>query len=337
MTRTLGLAALPVLAAPLGGGPTTPALVAAAARADSLGFLPAGYRSPDQLADDLARSRELTVDLGVNLFVPERRPGDRGSIRAYRDHLAPEAARVGVKLGEPRWEDDDHWAAKIDLLVSDPVPWVSFTFGLPDATTLARLRRAGSRLLVTVTDAEEAAEAADRPVDGLVVQSSDAGGHRSTFDQHRRPDGAPLPDLVRAVRARTGLPVVAAGGLATPAQVAEVLAAGAEAVQVGTALLLAEEAATRPTHRRALQHPDAETASTRAFTGRLARGIRNGFSRRHDPAAPVGYPQVHHVTAPLRRWAAENDDADLLHLWAGTGHREARPGPAGEILASLVP
>jgi len=173
--------------------------------------------------------------------------------------------------------------------------------------------------------------------DGLVVQSAAAGGHRGTFDQRRTPDATALPDLVRAVVTATGLPVVGAGGLATADQVAAALRAGAEAVQVGTALLLADEAATKPTHRRSLTAPGATTTTMRAYTGRVARGIRTGFSDRYDDAAPPAYPAVHHLTAPLRRRAAAHDDADHLHLWAGTGHRSAKPGPVAELLAALVP
>ena len=179
-----------------------------------------------------------------------------------------------------------------------------------------------------MTDVDEARAAADLAPDGLVVQSAAAGGHRGTFDQHRTPSTDPLADLVTAVRAATDLPVVAAGGLATAADVAAVLAAGAEAVQVGTALLLADEAGTRPVHRRALVDPASTTATMRAFTGRVARGIRNSFSEQYDAAAPAAYPAVHHVTSPLRRWAADHDDAQHLHLWAGTGHAHARTGPA---------
>jgi NAD(P)H-dependent flavin oxidoreductase YrpB (nitropropane dioxygenase family) len=192
-------------------------------------------------------------------------------------------------------------------------------------------------LLLTVTSPEEARLAADLSPDGLIVQSAAAGGHRATFDQRRAPDTAPLPALLRAVRATTPLPLLAAGGIATSADVAAVRRAGAEAALVGTALLLADEAATRPVHRRALSDPSSATAPMRAFTGRVARGIRNGFSERYEAAAPAGYPAIHHVTAPLRRWAADHGDADLLRLWAGTGHRQANPGRAEDLLAALVP
>jgi NAD(P)H-dependent flavin oxidoreductase YrpB (nitropropane dioxygenase family) len=333
----LELAELPVLAAPMAGGPSTPELVAAAAAAGSLGFVPAGYRSAGQLAEDLAAVRALTPAYGVNLFVPDTTPVDRAAVLAYRDLVAPEIERLGAEVGALRWTDDDDWDAKIDLLVEQPAPWVSFTFGVPDAVVVERLRRGGSRLLCTVTDVDEARQAAASDPDGLIVQSVAAGGHRGTLDQRRRPDTTPLPELVRAVVRTTGLPVVAAGGLSTSTQVATVLTAGAEAVQVGTALLLADEAATRPTHRRALTAPGAEAVTMRAYTGRVARGIRTGFSDRYDGAAPPAYPAIHHLTAPLRRWAAAHDDADHLHLWAGTGHRSTTAGPVAELIACLVP
>ena len=338
-SRRLGLAELPVLAAPMAGGPSTPALVAAAASAGSFGFVPGGYRTAGQLAAEIAGLRGLTGGaFGVNLFVPEHAPVERRRVLDYRDRIAPEAERLGVELGEPRWEDDDDWPAKIALLAEDPVPWVSFTFGLPGRDAVHRLRKAGSRLLVTVTDPSEARAAAELAPDGLVVQSSAAGGHRGTFDQYRTPGEEPLPELVARVVAATALPVIAAGGIVRPDQVVDALAAGAEAVQVGTALLLADEAATRPAHRAALTDPTfALTTPMRAFTGRVARGLRNRFSERYDAAAPVGYPAVHHITAPMRAWAAAHDDPHLLHLWAGTGHRAVSARPAAETLTALVP
>lgn len=332
-----GLGSLPVVAAPLAGGPSTPALVTAAAEAGSFGFLPAGYRTAAQLADDLAAVG--TESFGVNLFVPDHAPFDRDAVLAYRDRIAPELERAGLDVPEPRWSDDDDWAAKVQVLIDHPVPWVSFTFGLPDYAVTHLLRNAGSRLLATVTDVDEAQEAAARGMDGLVVQSAAAGGHRGTFDQHRTPNDVPLLDLVAQVRAATGLPVVAAGGVVEAAQVAALLDAGADAVAVGTALLLADEAGTRPAHRAALADPERfpRTTTMRAFTGRVARGLSNRFSTTYDAGAPVGYPTVHHLTSGLRRWAAAHDEPDLLHLWAGTGHRSVRPGPAGDILRSLVP
>ncbi len=337
MPPRLELPASPVIAAPMAGGPSTPALVTAAAAAGSLGYLPAGYRSATQFATDLAAVRRGTTDFGVNLFVPDPAPIDRQAVLAYREAIRPEAERHGVQLGDPRWADDDDWEAKVDLLVDDPVPWISFTFGLPAPRLVQRLRAAGSQVLLTVTDVAEASAAAAIGPDGLVVQSADAGGHRGTLDQHEAGSTEPLDVLVGAAVAATGLPVVAAGGLASAADVARVLRAGAQAAQIGTAFLLADEAGTRETHRRALTDPASSTARMRAFTGRTARGIRNTFSDTYDRLAPVGYPAIHHITAPLRRWAATHDDRDHLHMWAGVGHQAAQPGPVAELVRTLSP
>ena len=211
--RRLNLPA-PVLAAPMAGGPSTPAFVNAVTQAGSLAFLPAGYRTAAQLADDLAHVRAFSGDFGVNLFVPEPDPVDPEVLAAYRSAVSAEVSDLGAELGPDVLADDDAWDAKIDLLVREPVAWVSFTFGLPDARAVDRLRSAGSRLLMTVTAVDEARAAADLGPDGLVVQASAAGGHRGTFDRRRAPGEEDLIDLVRIVSAATDLPVVAAGGLA---------------------------------------------------------------------------------------------------------------------------
>lgn len=214
---------------------------------------------------------------------------------------------------------------------------MSFTFGLPDRRDATRLRTAGSRLLMTVTSVAEARGAADLDPDGLVVQAAAAGGHRATLDQQRVPGDEELTTLVHDVRTATGLPVVAAGGIGDRAAVRTALDAGAEAVAVGTALLLTDEAGTRPTHRAALADPTAESHPTRVWTGRVARALRTTFTDRFDREAPAAHPALHHLTAPLRRWAAEHDDREHLHLWAGTAFRSARPGPARDVLAALHP
>jgi NAD(P)H-dependent flavin oxidoreductase YrpB (nitropropane dioxygenase family) len=336
------LGEIPLVAAPLGGGPTTPDLVLAAAEAGAFGFLAAGYLTPEALAAELQAVRVRTEEFGVNVFVPERAEPDRDAVLAYRERLLPEAVEAGVDLPVPPWRDDDHWDAKIDLLVGEPVRWVGFTFGLPGEDVVDRLHDAGSEVAITVTDADEARAAEEQGADALVVQAATAGGHRGTFDQRRAPNDDALPDLLRAVGAVTTLPLLGAGGVGTAADVSAALKAGALAVQVGTALLLADEAGTNPTYRAALQDAAsgtgyAGTAVTRAFTGRVARGLHNGFMDRHDGEAPPAYPAVHHLTRPLRQHAARAGDPDRLHLWAGTGHRHARTGSAGEILESLLP
>ena len=236
----------------------------------------------------------------------------------------------------PRW-DDDQWEAKLELVLDVRPDVVSFTFGCPGADVLRRLAQLDVLSAVTVTSVAEAREAVARGAASLAVQGPDAGGHRGTWDLEAVPDRTPLPDLVSAVVAAVDVPVVAGGGVADAAGVAAVLGRGAVAAQVGTAYLLADEAGTNPVHRAALTDPAfPRTDVTRAYTGRWARGLANRFMAEHADA-PAGYPQLHHLTAPLRAAAVTARDAHVAHLWAGTGHAHTRAAPAAEITASLAP
>jgi nitronate monooxygenase len=333
---------LPVLAAPMAGGPSTPALVTAAAGVGSLGFLAGGYKTAGQLAEQIAEVRGpgpgRTGTFGVNLFVPNPVPVDRAEFARYAAALQGEAEGHGIQLtgAEPR-EDDDAWAEKLDLLLAEPVPVVGFTFGSPEASVFRAFRRAGTLTVQTVTSPEEARAAAEAGADLLAVQASAAGGHSGTWTPERIPDPVPLPDLVRAVRAVTDVPVIGAGGLSTPAEVADALRAGAVAVLAGTALLRSDEAGTSAVHRAALAEPGrGDTVVTRAFTGRPARALPNGFIERYGASAPAGYPALHHLTSPLRKAAAAAGDPERVHLWAGTGYRSAVTGPAAGILTGLA-
>ena len=324
----------PIVQAPLGGGPSTPPLAAAVAEAGGLGFLAAAYKTADAVRADIAELRRLTTrPVGVNLFAPPGRAADPAELDRYAVELLDDAARYGVQPGKPR-HDDDSYEQKLALVVEERVPVVSFTFGCPPREQVEWLHDSGAEAWVTVTTPDEAAAAAEADVDTLVVQGVEAGGHRAGFDDDR-PSDFGLLALLQLVRAVTELPLVATGGIATGRGVAAVLAAGASAAQLGTAFMLASEAGTSPAHREALAG-DGPTALTRAFTGRTARGIENRFMREHEQSAPRGYPDVHHVTAPLRTAARERGDLDGFHLWAGQAYPLAEAVPAGELVHRLA-
>jgi nitronate monooxygenase len=314
-----------IVQAPMGGGPSTPVLAAAVNEAGGLGFLAAGYKTVDAVRADIEALRELTDrPFGVNLFAP---PGPAEDVSAFADELRTEAERYGAPLGAPR-HDDDGWDAKLDLLEELEVPVVSFTFGCPEPDVLARFAEAW----VTVTTPAEARMAAAAGATALVVQGVEAGGHRGGFDD-AAPGEVGLLTLLQAIDVE--VPLVAAGGIANGRGVAAALAAGAQRVAIGTAFMLCPEAGTSPAHRAAIAAP-GETALTRAFTGRLARGIVNRWMREHDATAPRAYPDVHHLTAKIRAAAREQGDADGFHLWAGQAHELARPVPAGDLVRELT-
>ncbi|MGH2850699.1 MAG: NAD(P)H-dependent flavin oxidoreductase [Solirubrobacteraceae bacterium] len=321
----------PIVQAPMAGGPSTPALTAAVCAAGGLGVVAAGYRTADQVGEDVAAVRSLTdAPFAVNLFHADAATVDQASLTAYERELAVEATRRGVALGEPR-HDDDSLEQKLELLLRVRPAAVSFTFGCPDAALVDRLHAHGIAAWATVTERAEARTAAGAGVDALILQGVEAGGHRGAFVDVDGRGEVGLLALLRLVAADSDLPLIASGGIADGAGVAAVLAGGARAAQIGSAFMRTPEAGTSAPQRAALTE-ERQTALTRAFSGRRARGIVNAFMRAHDRTAPSAYPQVHHLTGPLRAAARAQGDAEGFNLWAGQAYRLAEERPAGDLV-----
>ncbi|MFI0896931.1 nitronate monooxygenase [Streptomyces sp. NPDC020983] len=333
--------ALPIVQAPMAGGAANPRLAAAVAAAGGFGFLAAGYKTPEAMYEEIRQLRDQsTRPFGVNVFMPQLPATDPSAVAVYAEQLAGEEAWYGVPLGDPEAGGlDDAYDAKVAILLEDPVPVVSFTFGCPARRVLDAFRKAGTYTVVTVTTVAEARAAEAAGADALCVQGVEAGGHRGTHRDDPLLDGTGdgLLALLPQVREAVALPLFAAGGLMRGGQVAAVLAAGADAAQLGTAFLVCPESGASPLHKQALTDPVfTRTEMTRAFSGRPARALVNRFVREHGRYAPPGYPQVHHLTAPLRRAAAAAGDAQGMALWAGQGHRLAREESAGRLVELLA-
>jgi nitronate monooxygenase len=324
-----GLLRRRIVVAPMAGGPTTTDLVIAAARAGALGWLAAGYKTPEAMAAEIAAVRAATAEpFGVNVFVPGAPYQDRRTLAEYLDSLGP-------GLGDASW-DDDGFDGKVAALLTDPPAVASFTFGCPPPGVIRALQDAGSAVVITVTSPAEAALAEQAGADGLCVQGYEAGAHRGTFVN----DDAPGRDrgllaLIGEVAAVTALPQIATGGIMGPRQVQAVLAAGAVAAQCGTAFLRSPESGAHPLHKAALADPRyTATTVTRAFSGRPARGLVNEFIVEHADAPPA-YPELNNATRPLRAAAAARGDTERMSLWAGQGYRLAADLPAAEIIERL--
>ena len=338
MTFDLSGLTYPIVGAPMAGS-STPALAAAVIQAGGLGFIAAGYKSVEAMRAEIGQTRALTDrPFGLNLFTPQRPRSTElaDEIEQYAQLLAPYAAQVGVEVGAPVYNDDD-FDAKVAVLEQDPVPVVTFTFGAVPADTVARLRRAGSAIGFTVTDPSEARNAERLGADLLVVQGADAGGHRGVWSVSAEPNTMTTAQAVQRIRPVSELPIVASGGVAHGADIRALLHAGAQAAAIGTLLVAADESSSPAAHKDALtgdRYPDALVART--FSGRYARGLANELMRAGEPTAPGAYPDVHYMTAPIRKAAAANGDPSLMALWAGSGHRSAVRRPAQDILATLI-
>ncbi|WP_326752681.1 nitronate monooxygenase [Streptomyces hirsutus] len=330
----------PVVQAPMAGGVAVPQLAAAVSEAGGLGFLAAGYKTADGMYQEIKQLRGLTgLAFGVNVFMPQPETPDLAAVGVYAHQLAGEAPWYSTELGDPDCGRDDGYDAKLAVLLDNPVPVVSFHFGVPSRDVLDALRRAGTFTLATATTPDEARAVEEAGADAVIAQGVEAGGHQGTHRDDPEADGSGigLLSLISQVREAVGIPVVAAGGIMHGSQIAAVLAAGASAAQLGTAFLATHESGAHALHKQALTDPlYARTELTRAFSGRPARALVNRFLREHGPYAPAAYPDVHHLTTPLRKAAAAAGDPQGMALWAGQGHRMARELPAGQLVEVLA-
>ncbi|CAM5745799.1 putative nitronate monooxygenase [Streptomyces afghaniensis 772] len=330
----------PIVQAPMAGGVSVPKLAAAVCEAGGLGFLAAGYKTADGMYEEIKQLRSLTGrPFGVNLFMPQPEYADPAAIDVYAHQLAGEASWYEAELGDPDSGRDDGYETKLAVLRDNPVPVVSFHFGAPSREVVDALHRVGTFVLVTATTPDEARAVERAGADAVIAQGVEAGGHQGTHRDLPETDGCGigLLSLVAQIRETVSIPIIAAGGIMRGGQIAAVLAAGASAAQLGTAFLATAESGANALHKQALTHPlFVRTELTRAFSGRPARGLVNRFLREHGPYAPAAYPEIHHLTAPLRKAAAKAGDAQGMALWAGQGHRMARELPAGQLVEVLA-
>lgn len=309
-----------IIVAPMAGGPSTPALVDAAAAAGSLGFLATGGAPARVLEEQMA---QVSGPYGVNLFTRQAPFDSLDDVHAVAgDRELPE---VDLSNGF-----DAKFAAV--LAAEHPPVVVSATFGPFTREQIDALHARGVAAWVTVTNPTDAVTAAATGADALVVQGPEAGGHRSTWTIDETPDDRPLPDLVRSVAEVVDLPLIAAGGLRDATDVAAALALpGVVAVSCGSAFLLADEAGTSALNRELLAE-GGPTVASRAFSGRVARGLETDFSR-NNPDIPPVYPYL----VPLQAADRRERPRELAYCLVGVGVDKLGGGPAAAILAGLAP
>ncbi len=331
----------PIVLAPMGGGPSTPELVAAVSNAGGLGMYGASYEPPEQIRTTVGRIRALTDrPFGVNLFAggrPDAVTAEPGRMLAL---LGPIHARLGLPPPTAPSLAPDPFPVQLEAVLEARPPVFSFTFGMPRPEALAALRTRGIRTVGTATTVGEARMLAAAGVDAVMAQGAEAGGHRGTFavpfEAAMLPTlelGREIADLVR------GMPIVAAGGLMDGRDVLAALEAGAEAAALGTAFLACPESGASEPWKRVLTSTRSDgTVITRAFSGRPARGVQNGFTRelaaQQDAILP--FPLQNALTRPMRTAAARQGDAEHLSLWAGQGVARIRAMPAAELVRRLV-
>lgn len=322
---------LPIIQAPM-AGVQDEELAIAVAEAGGLGSMPCALLSCDQLQHAMSRFASMAQPVNLNFFCHSMADPKPAQERRWREALAPYYRELDIDASEPatagaRRPIDE---ATVDLLEPFRPRVVSFHFGLPATHLLRRIKQWGATTMASATTLEEGVWLERHGADVVIAQGIEAGGHRGQFlseDTNLQP---PTHELVAALVANLALPVIAAGGIASRSDVEAMLAAGALAVQVGTAYLLCPEAKTTAVHRSALRQDGRDTAVTNLFSGRPARGIVNRLMRDLGPLSDIApaFPWASRSLAPLRARAESLGRDDFTPLWSGTrrgtfGEREA--------------
>ncbi len=328
----------PIFLAPMAGGFNTPELVAAVANAGGVGSFGFAYASPEAIDHALvSAAAQTTGPINANFFV-------------FPEVSAPQPERVEAALQalnalpvDRRWDGSALTHPYVPDLSTQLEPvWqqrpamVTFHFGIPPMAIIEKAHALGISVGITATCVAEAQAINTAGADFIVAQGWEAGGHRGRFQETLIDDGQTLLSLVKALVERVSLPVVAAGGLMTGADIARVLSAGAIAAQLGTAFLCCPEANASVSHRTLLLDTEPrETIFTSTFSGRPARGIRNGFIDAMQGKERLEFPLQNTLTSALRQWAVQNDHAEFQSVWAGTRYQDMRPMPAAQLMQAL--
>ncbi len=343
VTRRLNLR-VPIFQGPFGGGMSSIALASAVTKAGGLGSFGAHHLPGDRIISTASAIREETDGpFALNLWIPhedsENPQISDAEFQRNIELLKPFYEELGIELPVRPDRFSPSYDEQIEALLEARPAVFSFVYGIPSPEVLEKCRALDTVTIGAATTAQEALALERAGVDMVVASGSEAGGHRVSF--LRQPEDcltgtmALVPQVVDAV----SCPVIAAGGIGDGRGVAAALTLGASAVQIGTAFLACEQSSASTIQRDALFGPDAaRTDLTKAFTGRLARGIRNRFMddlRDHQVQLPQ-YPVQGWFTAPIKAAAVEQGRPELISLWAGQGAPLLSHRDAGELMASLA-
>ncbi|MFH0347738.1 nitronate monooxygenase [Bacillus vallismortis] len=309
----------PVIQAPMAGGLVTPVLAAAVSNEGALGSLASGYLSSDMLEKQIVDMQQLTDGaFQVNVFVPESRkePGE-DSVETWKNRIPFAEEAPPFSSEEEEWKD---FHKKISIILKHNVRACSFTFGIPPDETIQALKKNGCCLIGTATAPQEAIMLEERGMDIIVMQGSEAGGHRGSFLPVSGEAALGLMSLIPQAADAVSVPVIAAGGIADRRGVQAAHCLGAQGVQVGTPFLMCEECEASETYRRELKRArGTDTRFTSLFSGKPARGIVNQWMKdqQAEEANTLPYPLQNTLTKPMRKQAAREKDSGYMSLWAG--------------------
>jgi len=344
LTDRLGLQ-YPIVQGPFGGGTSSPLLTATVSNAGGLGSYGAMALQPEEILAVCHEIRALTDrPFAMNIWVSREDDDarDPGIADRFNDAYAPlRPLYAAQEVPSPSLEPLSalNFAEQAEALLEAAPPVFSFIYGVPDGDLLERFRSKGIALVGGATTVDEAIALDEAGVDAILASGFEAGGHRMSFLRSAESSLMGTLSLVPQVVDSVKAPVIAAGGIADGRGIAAVLALGASAAQIGTAFLACEESNASAHHRETLHSPKAwHTVLTRAFSGRLARGLANPVSEVYETSGvkPLPYPLQAQLARPLREAAQAKGDETFTNLWSGQSARLVKDRNADALFRRLV-
>ena len=332
---------LPIIQAPMAGGPSCPELVAAVSQAGALGSFGFAVTQPAEMKKQVAAVRAATNrPFCFNLLVaPQPTPVDLVHQSAALAALGPWYAEMGLPPPEPARvpyapELEGQLAAVVELRPAV----LTVHLGEIEEEWVHRFKRLGIRVGASATCIAEAERAEALGFEFVTAQGAEAGGHRGSYLRDPREALTGTLALTRLIVRAVKIPVVAAGGIMDGEGIAAVLSLGAQAAQLGTAFVPCPESGAPDVHKQAiLGAREDDTRITEKFSGKPARGIANRFVReaeaKHLPQ--IAYPAQNSLTGRLRAASAKAGNPDFYSLWAGQAVGLARSLPAAQLIAQL--
>jgi nitronate monooxygenase len=323
----------PIIQAPMAGGVTTSRLVSEVSNSGGLGMMGAGYMTPVQIREQIRELKQLTSNpFGINLFVPNEFKVTENEIKSANQLLNPIRQQLNLNSKAPFEIPNfnnvyEKFIEQIKVVIEEKVPICSFTFGIPSREVMAELKQANIILMGTATTVTEAVENRKAGMDIVVVQGSEAGGHRGSFINGSQENLVGLMSLIPQVVDHISIPVVAAGGIMDGRGLMASICLGAMGVQMGTAFLTCSESGANKVYKEAiLKAKEDQTVLTRSFSGKWARGIKNKFiieMQQHETLLP-DFPVQNTLTQEIRNTSAAENNQEFMSLWSGQSPRLAK-------------
>lgn len=334
----------PIIQAPMAGGITTSTLVATVSNNGALGMIGAGYMSSIQLQKQIREVKELTSNsFGVNLFVPGKFMHLENEVKIANSLLKRYREELNIQEEDftlPNMENAFlSYMEQIQVVIEEKVPICSFTFGVPTADVMEKFKQHNITTIGTATTVTEAISIEQLGMDAVVVQGSEAGGHRGNFISSHEESLIGLMSLIPQVADAIKIPVIAAGGIMDGRGLMAALCLGAKAVQMGTAFLTCEESGAHSLHKEAIIHAkDEYTTLTRTFSGKWARGIKNNFiieMEEYENVIP-SFPIQNALTQSIRKASAIQNNKEYMSLWSGQSATLAKNETVEELVQRVM-